>query len=231
MDSIIPLGQKNTLAEYMILSVDDNRPPMLDKDLVAKDLWERVQLLMQDLHATNFDQLHAYLEQHELYANEVRLTRERNQDPLALIKKEKDPEAIKQNISHKPIDYEKLNRLSDDFGKCFTLQQELSAEQAFWLRMSNRTSKPFDASTVKIEAPKELPKEINEVQDKGYIGGRYFGNLVMSDSEHSTVTYTSISSDDGSLDVGSPGVIDGAWWVSCLEESQRVGLWSVLSQG
>ncbi|GJW80802.1 hypothetical protein Tco_0144777 [Tanacetum coccineum] len=33
MDSIIPLGQKNTLAEYMILSVADNRPPMLDKDL------------------------------------------------------------------------------------------------------------------------------------------------------------------------------------------------------
>ncbi|GJW12657.1 hypothetical protein Tco_1578484 [Tanacetum coccineum] len=32
-------------------------------------------------------------------------------------------------------------------------------------------------------------------------------NFVMSDSEHSTVTYTSISSDAGSLDVGSPGVI------------------------
>ncbi|GKA81230.1 hypothetical protein Tco_0787922 [Tanacetum coccineum] len=29
----------------------------------------------------------------------------------------------------------------------------------------------------------------------------------MSDSEHSTVTYTSISGDDGSLDLGSPGVI------------------------
>ncbi|GJX25224.1 hypothetical protein Tco_0231520 [Tanacetum coccineum] len=86
---------------------------------VVKDLWERVQLLMQgtsmtkqerecklydafdkfthikgeslhnlppewskfvtdvklvkDLHTTNFDQLHAYLEQHELHANEVRL--------------------------------------------------------------------------------------------------------------------------------------------------------------
>ncbi|GJY90675.1 hypothetical protein Tco_0505871 [Tanacetum coccineum] len=37
---------------------------------VAKDLWKKVQLLMQDLHTTNFDQLHAYLEQHELYANE-----------------------------------------------------------------------------------------------------------------------------------------------------------------
>ncbi|GJZ87483.1 hypothetical protein Tco_0659093 [Tanacetum coccineum] len=214
MDSIIPLRQKNTLAEYMILSGADNRPPMLDKDLydswknrmelymqnrehgrmilesvengpliwpiveengvtrtnkyaelsaaekiqaecdikatniifqglpadiyslvnhhrVAKDLWERVQLLMQgtsltkqerecklydafdkfthikgesfhnlppewskfvtdvklvkDLHTTNFDQLHAYLEQHELHANEVRLLRERNQDPLAFV--------------------------------------------------------------------------------------------------------------------------------------------------
>ncbi|GJU00454.1 hypothetical protein Tco_1110792 [Tanacetum coccineum] len=80
---------------------------------VAKDLWERVQLLMQeqfqvntmflnslppewskfvtdvklvrDLHTTNFDQLHAYLEQHELYENDVRIMRERNQDPLALV--------------------------------------------------------------------------------------------------------------------------------------------------
>nr|GEV36633.1 hypothetical protein [Tanacetum cinerariifolium] len=72
--------------------------------------------------------------------------------------KEKDPEAIKQNISHKPIDYEKLNRLTEDFGKLFTPQQELSAEQAFWLRMSDPTSKPSDALPVKIEAPKELPK-------------------------------------------------------------------------
>ncbi|GJR18458.1 retrovirus-related pol polyprotein from transposon TNT 1-94 [Tanacetum coccineum] len=191
MDSMIPNGQKNTLAEYMILSGGDNRPPMLDKDLydswksrmelymqntehermilesvkhcpliwptieengvtrikkyaelsatekiqlivilrqlisffkvyhllsihlliirVAKDLWERIQLLMQVntkflnslppewskfvtdvklvkyLHTTNFDQLHAYLQQYELHANEVRIMRERNQDPLALI--------------------------------------------------------------------------------------------------------------------------------------------------
>ncbi|GJY79644.1 hypothetical protein Tco_0485445 [Tanacetum coccineum] len=46
----------------------------------------------------------------------------------------------------------------DDFGKRFTPQQELSAEQAFWLCMSNPTSKPSNASPVKIEAPKELPK-------------------------------------------------------------------------
>ncbi|GJS20307.1 retrovirus-related pol polyprotein from transposon TNT 1-94 [Tanacetum coccineum] len=72
--------------------------------------------------------------------------------------KAKDPEVINKNISHKPIDYEKLNRLTEDFGKRFTPQQELSAEQAFWLRMSDPTSKPSDALPVKIEAPKELPK-------------------------------------------------------------------------
>ncbi|GJW40914.1 hypothetical protein Tco_0066759 [Tanacetum coccineum] len=152
MDSVIPLGQKNTLAEYMILSGADNRPPMLDKDLY--DSWKsRMELYMQnrehgrmilesvengpliwptveengvtrtknmlnclllrnsanlrefitdaslplewskfvtdvklvkDLHTTNFDQLHAYLEQHELHANEVRLLRE-HQDPLAFV--------------------------------------------------------------------------------------------------------------------------------------------------
>ncbi|GJW88479.1 reverse transcriptase domain-containing protein [Tanacetum coccineum] len=141
MDSVIPLGQKNTLAEYMILSGVDNHPPMLDKDLVSKDLWERVQLLMQgtsltkqerecklydafdkfthikgeslhnlppewskfvtgvklvkDLHTTNFDHLHAYLEQHELHANKVCLLRERfavpvfspGDDPIAYFNK------------------------------------------------------------------------------------------------------------------------------------------------
>nr|GEV35586.1 retrovirus-related Pol polyprotein from transposon TNT 1-94 [Tanacetum cinerariifolium] len=49
---MIPLGQKNTLAEYMILFGADNHPPMLDKDLVAKDLWDRVQLLMQGTSLT-----------------------------------------------------------------------------------------------------------------------------------------------------------------------------------
>ncbi|GJU79658.1 retrovirus-related pol polyprotein from transposon TNT 1-94, partial [Tanacetum coccineum] len=58
---------------------------LINHHRVAKDLWERVQLLMQDLYTTNFNQLHAYLEQHELHANEVRIMRERNQDPLALV--------------------------------------------------------------------------------------------------------------------------------------------------
>ncbi|GJX25223.1 hypothetical protein Tco_0231519 [Tanacetum coccineum] len=72
--------------------------------------------------------------------------------------KEKDPEAIKQNISHKPIDYEKLNRLSEDFRKCFTPQQELEAEQAFWFRISNPTIESSNKPPVKVEVPSELPK-------------------------------------------------------------------------
>ncbi|GJS05850.1 hypothetical protein Tco_0362646 [Tanacetum coccineum] len=47
MDSIILLGQNNTLAEYMILSGAENRPPMLDKDLY--DSWKsRMELYMQN---------------------------------------------------------------------------------------------------------------------------------------------------------------------------------------
>ncbi|GJX28752.1 hypothetical protein Tco_0236831 [Tanacetum coccineum] len=179
MDLMISLGQKNTLAEYMILYGADNRPPMLDKYLY--DSWKsRMELYMQnrehgrmilesiehgpliwptvedngvirmkkyvelsttekiqaecdmkakisffkererklydrfdkfthikgeslhtippewskfvtdvklvkDLHTSNFDQLHAYIEQHEFHANEVNIMRERNQDPLAFV--------------------------------------------------------------------------------------------------------------------------------------------------
>ncbi|GJS64356.1 hypothetical protein Tco_0678920 [Tanacetum coccineum] len=47
MDSMIPIRQKNTLAEYMILSGADNRPLMLDKDLY--DSWKsRMELYMQN---------------------------------------------------------------------------------------------------------------------------------------------------------------------------------------
>ncbi|GJV16575.1 hypothetical protein Tco_1361898 [Tanacetum coccineum] len=41
--------------------------------------------LVRDLHTTNFHQLKAYLEQHDIRVNEVRIMRERNQDPLALV--------------------------------------------------------------------------------------------------------------------------------------------------
>ncbi|GJY58411.1 hypothetical protein Tco_0458303 [Tanacetum coccineum] len=47
MDYNYSLGQIDTLAEYMILSGADNRPPMLDKDLY--DSWKsRIELYMQN---------------------------------------------------------------------------------------------------------------------------------------------------------------------------------------
>ncbi|GJW51412.1 hypothetical protein Tco_0092763 [Tanacetum coccineum] len=47
MDSMIPNGQRNTLAEYMILSGADNRLSMLDNDLY--DSWKsRMELYMQN---------------------------------------------------------------------------------------------------------------------------------------------------------------------------------------
>ncbi|GJW22535.1 retrovirus-related pol polyprotein from transposon TNT 1-94 [Tanacetum coccineum] len=54
-----------------------------------------------------------------------------------MFEKAKDPEVINKNISHKPIDYEKLNRLSEDFGKHFTPQQEMDVEQAFLFCISD----------------------------------------------------------------------------------------------
>ncbi|GJR96488.1 hypothetical protein Tco_0268662 [Tanacetum coccineum] len=40
--------------------------------------------LAKDMHSTNFDQLYAYLRQHEAHANEVRLTRQRYPGQIAL---------------------------------------------------------------------------------------------------------------------------------------------------
>nr|GEV33643.1 hypothetical protein [Tanacetum cinerariifolium] len=41
--------------------------------------------LAKILYTTNYDQLYAYLSQHERHANEVRITREKYSDPLALV--------------------------------------------------------------------------------------------------------------------------------------------------
>ncbi|GKC84631.1 integrase, catalytic region, zinc finger, CCHC-type containing protein [Tanacetum coccineum] len=54
--------------------------------------------LVKDLHTTNFDKLHAYHEQHELHANEVRLLRECNQDPLAF-----SPQVSTQLMTESPL--------------------------------------------------------------------------------------------------------------------------------
>ncbi|GJS33897.1 hypothetical protein Tco_0532279 [Tanacetum coccineum] len=75
-----------------------------------------------------------------------------------MFKKAKDPEVIAKKTSHKPIDYENLNSLTDDFGKHFSPQQELSAEQAFWFHTLNPTIEPSYTPPVIVDVPSELPK-------------------------------------------------------------------------
>ncbi|GJS40643.1 integrase, catalytic region, zinc finger, CCHC-type containing protein, partial [Tanacetum coccineum] len=56
--------------------------------------------LVKDLHTTNVDQIHAHLEQHERHANEVRLTHERNFDPLALVASHQMTQSPYQSQQH-----------------------------------------------------------------------------------------------------------------------------------
>ncbi|GKE76503.1 hypothetical protein Tco_1542623 [Tanacetum coccineum] len=70
-----------------------------------------------------------------------------------MLLKQRDPMVLEKKVNTKPIDYAVLNRLSEDFGKRFVPQQELSDKQALHLAIDQSASSP-----VKIEAFGELPK-------------------------------------------------------------------------
>ncbi|GJZ70519.1 hypothetical protein Tco_0634069, partial [Tanacetum coccineum] len=76
-----------------------------------------------------------------------------------MLDKQNDPISIEKKIKISPIDYSKLNKIKEDFGKRFVTKKELSAEQAFWLKHSSFSETPVTSHTpVRIEAPSELPK-------------------------------------------------------------------------
>ncbi|GJZ40692.1 hypothetical protein Tco_0587578 [Tanacetum coccineum] len=242
MDSIIPIGQKNTLAEYMILSGADNRPPMLDKDLY--DSWKsRMELYMKnienermilesvehdpliwptieengvtrtkkyaelsaiekiqadcDLKATNIilqglpSDIYSLVNHHRVANDLWKKGRQNSYD--AGTSEKRGPgiaegpvtqSVITHNAAYQADDLDafdfdcdeistakvvlmanlssygsdvlfELNRLSEDFGKCFVPQRELSDEQALHPITDQSASSP-----VKIKAPWELPKRI-----------------------------------------------------------------------
>nr|GEU45639.1 hypothetical protein [Tanacetum cinerariifolium] len=77
-----------------------------------------------------------------------------------LLDKQNDLISIKQEINISPIDYSKLKKIKEDFGKRFVTKKELSTEQAFWLKHSNYN---LDTSVkshtpVRIEVPSKLSK-------------------------------------------------------------------------
>ncbi|GJZ99151.1 hypothetical protein Tco_0671702 [Tanacetum coccineum] len=75
-----------------------------------------------------------------------------------MLAKQNDPISKEKKINTTLINYVELNRFSEDFGKRFVPQQELSVEQAFWLQTSHTNTDQSATSPAKIEAPKELPK-------------------------------------------------------------------------
>ncbi|GKB69308.1 retrovirus-related pol polyprotein from transposon TNT 1-94, partial [Tanacetum coccineum] len=79
---------------------------------------------------------------------------------LKMVEKQNDPIMKKEKINITPINYFELNKIAEDFGKCFVPQPELFAEQMFWLQSSNKNfEEPSTSNTpVKIEVPSELPK-------------------------------------------------------------------------
>ncbi|GJV54232.1 hypothetical protein Tco_1449973 [Tanacetum coccineum] len=80
-----------------------------------------------------------------------------------MLAKQNNPISKEKKINTTPVNYVELNRLFEDFGKRFVPQQELFAEQAFWLQTSNPNTNQCDISPVKIEAPRELPKTLKDI--------------------------------------------------------------------
>ncbi|GJT01022.1 hypothetical protein Tco_0822191 [Tanacetum coccineum] len=66
---------------------------------------------------------------------------------------------LEKKVNTTPVDYARLNQLSQDFVKRFAPQTKLSAEQAFWSQNSVISPEPtLSSRPTKVEVPKELPK-------------------------------------------------------------------------
>ncbi|GJY48338.1 hypothetical protein Tco_0438294, partial [Tanacetum coccineum] len=78
-----------------------------------------------------------------------------------MLTKQNDPFSKEKKINISPINYPKLNKLDEEFGKRFVPQKELSTEQALWLSISNLISEQpvVQTTPVRTEAPSELQKE------------------------------------------------------------------------
>ncbi|GKD42530.1 hypothetical protein Tco_1267175 [Tanacetum coccineum] len=66
-----------------------------------------------------------------------------------MLAKQDDPMSKENKVNTTPINYVELNRLSEDFGKHFVPQQELTDQQAFWLQTSRPNTDQYSSSPVK----------------------------------------------------------------------------------
>ncbi|GJU48376.1 hypothetical protein Tco_1217931 [Tanacetum coccineum] len=92
-------------------------------------------------------------------AEETLILEEESRSKMVL--KQSDPMVLKNKVNTKPIDYDALNRLSEDFEKSF-VPQALFDEQALWLQNSYPLTDQSASPPVKIKAPRELPNLIKD---------------------------------------------------------------------
>ncbi|GJV50224.1 retrovirus-related pol polyprotein from transposon TNT 1-94 [Tanacetum coccineum] len=131
LDNIVSLGFQNP---FYLKKAQQIRPMLYDGSVIAKE--------------TNVISI--------ADSEETLMLEEESRSKMLL--KQSDPMVLEKKVNIKPINYAELNRLSEDFGKCFVPQQELSDEQAFRLQTSHPNTDQSASSPVKIEAPRELPK-------------------------------------------------------------------------
>ncbi|GKE02420.1 hypothetical protein Tco_1390403 [Tanacetum coccineum] len=91
-----------------------------------------------------------------LDSEETLMLEDESQSKMLL--KQSDPMVLEKKVNIKPVNYAILNQLSEDFGKRVIPQQELSAEHALRVQISNPSLDFFDASPVKVDVHSELPK-------------------------------------------------------------------------
>ncbi|GKA23139.1 retrovirus-related pol polyprotein from transposon TNT 1-94 [Tanacetum coccineum] len=129
----------------------------IDLEKKIKELDNIIYIVGQSAQTVhNLTKPQAFYDNTHKQALEILILEEESRSKMS--KKAKDPEVIAKKISHKPIDYENLNSLTDDFEKRFSPQQELSAEQAFWFHTLNPTIEPSYTPPVIVDVPSELPK-------------------------------------------------------------------------
>nr|GEU40370.1 hypothetical protein [Tanacetum cinerariifolium] len=109
-----------------------------------------------------------------------------------MLAKQNDLISKEKKINISLINYSELNKLAEDFRKCSVPQKELSAEQAFWLQLSNPNFEQLDVphTPVKIEVPKELPKVslVNTSFQKLKYHLASFGKVVKQRTTHDAIT-------------------------------------------
>ncbi|GKA86756.1 hypothetical protein Tco_0808467 [Tanacetum coccineum] len=92
---------------------------------------------------------------------------------LKMLAKQNNETVKEKKVNFAPVDYVALNKLSEHFVKHFVPQKQLSAEQAFWLPISQSVSEKQQVPTEPVfenEIPRELPsislhKELNEMKE------------------------------------------------------------------